>query len=74
MQLLEELGSLQYTRDFLKVLHNEIQQELQSLDGNPFFEKEFEGMMKIVDNPIIWGRIVGFLQASTRRNIDHLEN
>jgi geranylgeranyl pyrophosphate synthase len=49
VQLLEETGSLKYTREVLKLLIEEINQEIQNHGGNPLMKQEFEEIWRSIN-------------------------
>lgn len=46
VEVLEDLGSLEYTRNFLKFLHADLKQVIGSLGGNPALERELDHVIE----------------------------
>lgn len=45
VKLLKELGSLEYTRNFLIFLNDDLKRIITSFGGNPLIEKELDHVM-----------------------------
>lgn len=46
VKLLEDLGSLEYTRNFLKFLYEDLKKVIESFGGNPALERELEHVIE----------------------------